>query len=95
MIRNSMLTLTSAVRREHVRVGENFTINLPGGEQFSTRLIDASNRLQDRKHIRMLFEQGDVQSGDLIVLSEQPGGEWHAKVENRGRPNALDAYLGI
>lgn len=76
MIRNSMLTLSSAIRAGIAKVGEHFTIRTPQGPSFETVIMRPGNRFQERRRIRQFYEDEGVSAGDELVLSEKEPGVW-------------------
>jgi len=48
MINQNLLTLTEAVRRRTIAVGDKLTVETPSGDQFETTVLEAGNKLQER-----------------------------------------------
>lgn len=76
MIRNSMLTLSAAVRAGTLKLGESLSIRTPRGTTFETIVKRPGNRLQERRHIREFYEEEEVSAGDTVVLKEKEPGVW-------------------
>ena len=79
MIRNSMLTLTGAIRHGLAKLGDEFLITLPNGDKFKTFLVSPGNRLKERKRIREFYKNENILPGDKAVMIETSAGEWNLK----------------
>jgi hypothetical protein len=82
MIRNSMLTLSAAVRNGEISIGEQLSIQPPHSEPFKTLLMQPGNRLRERKRIREFYETEKVTPGDKVSLSEIEPGIWQLSKGN-------------
>ena len=89
MLRQSLLSLTRAKKANLVKVGEQFTIRLPGGEEFTTELIEPGNKLRERGRLRAFYEEHCVKPGDHVLLTEIEKGVWRLEVGAR-RPERID-----
>lgn len=75
-INQNLLTLTSARKRGHIRIGEHFKIRMPDGQEFETELVHPGNRLRERGWIREFYRQQGIKPGDFVVLEEIEPGIW-------------------
>jgi len=92
MLRQSLLSMTRAKKANLVKVGEQFTITVPSGEQFTTDLIDPGNKLRERGRIRAFYEAHQIKAGDHVVLKETEKNRWTMEVVQRHK--VLDELLG-
>ena len=90
MIRNSMLTLTRAIRNKVAKLGDEFLITLPNEDVFKTKLVSPGNRLQERKRIREFYENENILSGTEVVLIETSPMEWNLKKADK---SDIDKYF--
>lgn len=81
MLRQSILSMTQAKKAKVVSVGEEFTIRLTDGQQFTTELIEPGNKFRERGRIRSIYEAHRVEPGDRIVLEEVEKGIWGIQVK--------------
>lgn len=89
MINQNLLTLTEALKRGLIRVGEELTVEcLPGGERFKTVMMSTGNKLQERGAIGRFYREAHVSAGDFVVLKEVSQGSWqlfkYGNAENNG-----------
>jgi len=92
MINQNLLTLTKAIRRGLMKVGEEIQIQLPPeGELLISRVLPQGNRIQERGRIRRLYEECKVRPGDFLVLEKDEAGIWKLKIE----PGHLDSDKGL
>jgi hypothetical protein len=76
MIRQNLLTLTDAVKRRSIGIGEKLVVETPNGEQFETVLLEIGNKLQERGRIGKFYRDFGVQDGDIVLLREITPGRW-------------------
>ena len=76
MIRQNLLTLTDAIKRRAIGVGEKLVIETPNGEQFETILLETGNKLQERGLIGKFYRDYSVRDGDIVLLREITPGRW-------------------
>lgn len=82
MINQSLLTLTDAVKRKLVNIGDEFSIVLPDGTSFDTELTNPGNRLAERGRIRFFYKNWEIKPGDTVTLVEEKNGSWLLKKTN-------------
>ncbi len=84
MINQNLLTLTEAIKRGQIRVGEQLVIEAtPSGEKFSSDVVQPGNKLRERGAIRKFYASAAVQAGDYITLRESTPGQWQlSKCQN-------------
>lgn len=75
-INQNLLTLTAARKRGYIRIGEQFKIRLPDGQEFETVLLGAGNKLRERGRIRDFYRQQNIKAGDVVLLEEIDPGVW-------------------
>lgn len=75
-INQNLLTLTDARKRGLIRMGEQFRIRLPDGQEFETELVQPGNKLRERGRIREFYEQQRIKPGDHVILEEVSPGTW-------------------
>ena len=76
MIRQNLLTLTDAVKRGAIGVGDKLTVETPNGEQFETILLETGNKLRARGKIAKFYRDFNVRAGDVVLLREITPGRW-------------------
>jgi hypothetical protein len=79
MLNQHLLTLTEARRRGKVRIGEQLTITLPDGTEFTTELCEPGNKLRERGHIRRFYDDQKIGDGDQVTLEEVSAGKWRLR----------------
>ena len=80
-IRQNLLTLTKAVKRGLMTVGEEVSFLLPDGETLTSRIVRPGNRLRERGRVRELYREGNVTPGDFLVLEKMESGNWQITIE--------------
>jgi hypothetical protein len=76
MLRQSLLSMTAAKKAGVVKLGEQFKIHLPSGEELATELINPGNKLRERGRIQAFYKAKGVKEGDYVVLTEFEKGVW-------------------
>lgn len=77
MINQNLLTLTEAIKRGTVRVGEELIIEaLPSERKFKTVVMASGNKLQERGEINKFYSSAGVREGDYVILQEVSLGQW-------------------
>lgn len=77
MINQNLLTLTEAIRRGTVRVGEEMTIKvMPSEREFTTVVLPSGNKLRERGEIHKFYAAANVVAGDYVMLQETTPGQW-------------------
>lgn len=79
MITQSLLTLTEAVKRGKIRVGERLSIELPSGDRFQTELLADGKKLRERGRIADFYRNAGMHAGDVALLVELTPGQWQLK----------------
>lgn len=80
MINQNLLTLTDAVKKGLIRVGEKMVIETqPNGTILETQLLANGNKLRERGKIGRFYREAAVQAGDTIVLRELTPGRWELR----------------
>jgi hypothetical protein len=82
MIRQNLLSLTTARKRGFVRLGEKFKVTLPDGREFETDLCEPGNKFRERGAIREFYGQINAKDGDVILLRELQPGCWSLAKQN-------------
>lgn len=96
MLNQHLLTLTEARRRKIVKIGEQFTITLPDGTEFTTELCEPGNKLRERGHIRRFYEDQKIEDGDEVTMEEVSAGKWVLRRESEAdRKSQLDELSRI
>jgi len=89
-INQNLLTLTQARKRGLIRLGEQFRIILPNGQDFETELVQPGNKLRERGRIREFYEEQNLKPDDYVVLEEVSAGTWTLTKENSPEMNTTD-----
>lgn len=76
MIRQNLLSLTSARKRGVVRIGEKFKIRLPDGASFETDLCEPGNKLRERGWVGHFYKTQGIGEGENVIVQETAPGEW-------------------
>lgn len=77
MINQNLLTLTEAIKRGQLKVGEQLIIEvLPAGDKFSSDVMQPGNKLRERGAIGKFYRSAGVRDGDYVTLRESARGEW-------------------
>ncbi len=80
MINQNLLTLTRHVKRGSIRIGESLDVEaVPSGERFTTQLLSAGNKLQERGAMARFYRDAGIHAGDVVVLAEITPGHWQLK----------------
>ncbi|HQY04509.1 MAG: hypothetical protein KA257_10925 [Opitutaceae bacterium] len=85
-INQNLLTLTSARKRGHIRLGETFKIKLPDGQDFETELVQPGNKLRERGLIGGFYRQQVIKTGDYVLMEETEPGVWTLTKETPPSP---------
>ena len=77
MINQNLLTLTEAINRGTVSIGEALVIEAePSERKFKTVVMGNGNKLQERGEIRKFYQDAKVAPGDMVLLRETSPGQW-------------------
>jgi len=76
MIRQNLLTLTDAIKRRAIGVGDKLAVETPNGDQFETILLETGNKLRERGKIGKFYRDFNVRAGDVVLLREITPGRW-------------------
>lgn len=77
MINQNLLTLTEAIKRGRIRVGEDLSIEArPSGDRFRTVVMQNGNKLQERGAIGKFYRDAGVHGGEFVVLTEVSPNQW-------------------
>lgn len=83
MINQNLLTLTEALKRGQIRVGEELAIeSLPSREKFKTVVIGGGKKLQERGAIGRFYREAGIHADDVVLLQEISRGNWQLSKAN-------------
>lgn len=92
MLKNSLLTLTKPKKQGLVQHGEEMTIHMPFGREFTTEILPIGNRLRERGKIAAFYEHEKVVSGERVLLKETKPGHWRLTVDHQYRARLKEAF---
>lgn len=80
MINQNLVTLSDAIKRGQIKVGEvlNITV-LPSQDIFVTELLEAGNKLRERGRVGKFYRDAGVHAGDVVMLREITPGRWELR----------------
>ena len=77
MINQNLLTLTEAIKRGQIKVGEQLIIEtLPSGKKINSDVMQPGNKLRERGAIGEFYRSAGVRAGDYVMLRESARGQW-------------------
>jgi len=77
MINQNLLTLTEAIKRGQLKVGEQLIMEvLPSGEKFTSDVMQPGNKLRERGAIGKFYRNAGIRAGDYVTLRESARGQW-------------------
>lgn len=97
MINQSIMSLTRGVQKGILNLNEEMVVTLPDPEKttFTTQITEPGNKLKDRKHIRMFYEENQVSKGDVAVFRERDPGRWEVSIERRPSYDDIEDALDL
>jgi len=97
MINQSIMSLTKGVQKGMLKLNEEMVVTLPDPEKttFTTQVTEPGNKLKDRKHVRIFYEENKVTSGDVAVFRESESGRWLVSLERRPNFDDIEDALDL